>query len=90
METEVKTKFFRNGGSVAVRIPSAWNFNPDQVTLTFDEISRSITIRQFPRHPLEEFFALQDELGSVEGDQPLFDREQGTDTFTSPIDVGSE
>ena len=87
METEVKTKFFRNGGSVAVRIPSAWNFNPDRVTLTFDEISRSITIRQFPQHPLEDFFALQDELGPVEDDQPLFEREQGIDTFINPIEV---
>ncbi len=86
METEIKTKFFRNGGSVAVRIPSAWSFNPEQVTMTFDEITRQITITQQPRRDIQDFFDLQDRLGPIDDAQPLFDREQQLDAFASPLD----
>ena len=55
MRNMVSTKLFRNGGSVAVRIPAGW-LNPDKgVHLVRDHTTGRIYISQTPLH-IDGFF----------------------------------
>jgi antitoxin VapB len=82
---KVTAKLFKNGGSRAVRIPAAWGFDEDEVTLTFDETNRQITISEAPTNWLETLFRMQEEFG-LQGTPGWPERNQPIDTFKNPFD----
>ena len=86
MNAKVATKLFRNGGSKAVRLPAQWVGESEKVELAFDEITGRITIIPEHKNRLAAFFALQDELGPIQADESLFERDQGTDDFHHPFE----
>jgi antitoxin VapB len=85
LKTTIETKLFKNGGSKAVRIPAAWNFDSENVLLTFNEVTNSITITRKPKGLLDDFFELQDRLGPISKKEWGFKRDQGIDDFKSPF-----
>lgn len=82
---KVTAKLFKNGGSRAVRIPAAWGFNDDEVTLSFDEVTRRVTMEERPKNWIEDFFKIQEELG-LQDAPGWFERDQPIDDFVSPFD----
>jgi virulence-associated protein VagC len=64
----ITTKTFRNGGSVAVRIPAGW-IEEGELTLTHDELSGEIRISR-PRAVLTNL--LKEFASSPEIDDPVF------------------
>lgn len=83
---KVIAKLFKNGGSRAVRIPAAWGFDQDEVTLNFDEVTRRIIMEEIPKSNIADFFALQDELG-VQNLDGWPQRDQPIDDFASPFEL---
>lgn len=57
-----KTKLFQNGGSQAVRIPAEFRFDADEVFVTFDALTQSVTISATKPNLKEAFFELQAKL----------------------------
>lgn len=86
MNAQIETKLFKNGGSKAVRIPAAWNFDTENVLLTFNEVTNTITISRKPKGLLDDFFELQDRLGPISAVEWDFKRNQGIDDFKSPFE----
>lgn len=86
MKTTVQTKLFKNGGSKAVRIPASWGFDQDNVTMTFDELTRRILIEEVPQSGIDEFFKLQDELAISPKDLDWPERSQPIDDFKNPFE----
>lgn len=86
MKTTVQTKLFKNGGSKAVRIPANWGFDQDNVTMTFDELTRRILIEEMPQSGIDEFFRLQDQLAVSASDEDWPQRNQPLDDFKNPFE----
>lgn len=57
-----KTKLFQNGGSQAVRIPVEFRFDAEEVFVTFDALTQSVTISASKPNLKEAFFDLQAKL----------------------------
>jgi hypothetical protein len=56
MADVVTTKFFRNGGSIALRIPAGW-FDPEQdITLVRDSRTGRVYLNQGDAFDPEDFF----------------------------------
>ena len=56
MADVVTTKFFRNGGSIALRIPAGW-FDPEQdITLVRDSRTGRVYLNQGDAFDAEDFF----------------------------------
>lgn len=58
-----KAKFFKTGGSKALRIPASVFSGVEEVWLQWDEPSQTLTITQRNPKPFEEFFQLLEKLG---------------------------
>lgn len=56
MTDMVRSKMFKTGGSVAVRIPAGWLDPALEVTLHRNPHTRRVTISQDPSHESEPFF----------------------------------
>lgn len=68
-----KAKFFKTGGSRALRIPASYFVGSEEVWLRWDETAQTLTISSRNPKPFEEFFQLAKKLGDVE--IPDFQRE---------------
>lgn len=58
-----KAKFFKTGGSKALRIPASVFSGVEEVWLQWDEVSQTLTITHRNPKPFEQFFKLLEELG---------------------------
>jgi virulence-associated protein VagC len=58
-----KAKFFKTGGSKALRIPASVFAGVEEVWLRWDESSQTLTITKRNPKPFEEFFQLLEKLG---------------------------
>ena len=79
----VTTKLFRNGGSLAVRIPAGW-VSEGEITLSRNPISGDIVITQ----KAGRMKSLLEKLASEEAvDDPVFDAAITRDQVTDDISV---
>lgn len=58
-----KAKFFKTGGSKALRIPASVFAGVEEVWLQWNDSSQTLTITQRNPKPFEEFFQLLEKLG---------------------------
>lgn len=76
-----KAKFFKTGGSRALRIPARIFSGTDEVWMKWDEDNQVLMITGHNPKPFEEFFRLAQRLGQV--DIPPFIREPETSSRPS-------
>lgn len=68
-----KAKFFKTGGSKALRIPATFFSGVEEVWMRWDDASQTLTISPTNPKPFEDFFKLAAEIGEI--DIPDFVRE---------------
>ena len=69
-------KLFRSGGSQAVRLPSEFRFEGDEVHIWRDELSGNVVLSERRRVTWAEFTALRDQLAAEVLQQYMKDRHQ--------------
>lgn len=63
MAEERKAKLFRNGGSQAVRLPTEFRFDGDEVYIIRDEASGDVILSARPRRDIwKDYIAFRDSL----------------------------
>lgn len=71
MKTIIEAKIFKNGGSNAIRLPASLKITEPVVYLVVDNETGIISLKREKPSRLDEFFALQEQFGSIGDDDWL-------------------